>query len=1625
MLSGEAKSIVENHQGIIDERLSERLDKINNQKKIDAQFDGFGPVKGLAKGVGSQLGRSATEFFANILKLPSFIDADNKYGAVDKWVDTVDEVTNFVDDTLFPIPSKYNSPLVYIDKNGNEVWQSDLIIPKAAKLGGDMAALFYGASKLSAATKFIGVGSEASSAIGLFGSSYLQTFDKYKKTAISEGLSPDEAHWFAHTSAAGQSLLELISPQKYLWADTNNAAKGFLKNIRAGMSRKEALKEAGVFTTKQIAGENLQEFSQNLSDLAVRSYTNHITGRDDLSNESFFEQSLETFVLTSIVSGLPAAGASVRKAVNLDSNYNEAIRLVAEDKAKYMPMLEAAFKEQGIQSERVAKVLDDISGVKVPEAAEPVYLIDDKESTKEEVSKRIEEGNLTGVTIYNDKELGDKIIDLVRERKGVQKTETFTEREQEQKVDIDESGVQIISDDTQLKQFQESQTTPRGKRLAGVIGASRKALGVIVPDVKFALYEGDEAGAKILEGLGQDTDGKNGFYDPKSKTIYINHPDYTSDTPFHEAIHPIINALAAENPERFRALAEEAGKVLFVTGEGAMESYAKRNEGEPIDEQLVDFLGDFADGHFDQPDFTTRVKKVVVQFLEAIGLSAETLGLDLNDAATLKDVARTISQAFNEGRAIKVGKSATAKESVQAAKKAPRRPDSDQAAVIDSEDVSTSKKGKTQKLKYTKDENDRLINRTAWRVGNDVSTVWSDLRKNVLENPDDYKHKVINIAEATGDISRMTRAERQRIMDDYTDMLGKIDLNNNIGVLTFINAMNLARAMGQDTKPLFDQIKKLGTFAGQVLRQIAEFSTETPEGIIDYVKEYLGNSNQFLTDEQETELTKLSDEFLKAKGEHQKAIDDFIKNPSKQGEDKIEEIEKKKSEAFDKIHNFVGLLLPQSDLLGTILKGNLMAPVSIVTNVVGNIVFVPARQAELAAKDVVSFASTKEAKKIPVSVSLQAAAGAIVEAIVHTPTILKNTWAGETSMVESEKVERAGTLRPLVAWWQLLTKKGRSTLPVNARGNVKLLTYLSKLAEGTIGVPATFWFRALYATDAPFRIAARRAQAFRIYAQKGGRGNVFSLDFHKFLANMTGEMLDQLEVAEREATWTDKRTLSEGTKKFIKAAKGIGDETIQKLPVVGTVGKLAFSAMAPFVQVPANLIQMTIEMTMPAIPFSASLYHSGRAIKTKGEERAKHIQEATKYMTRAAVAFGVAKIADIMISSGAVVATLGDDDDKERGIKYQLFGGGNKVNVTLAMLAFYDVLNGTNLAKERGQQKGDTIWGMEKLGPIGVAILARANAAERMKKKEGIEFESLSDFSFDRQLSLLSAVFRTSLEIPFMQGTANMIKAAEADGFQHLVTSIMDTMSSVAIPNVAAAVARGRREYILTGKDNDIIEAWLEKQSLKDPFFPSLEDSRTGVYPILSMWGEKVKQNRSEGNPIMNQFFNVFRSEKLTDPLTIDLYNLVKKNDEGFPITHPDPNIEIPYIEDKDGRVLPIDGEYDEEDVRIKKVNVKLDEKDYVAAQQIAGQTKRAFIATFVEGDEWTEYSDEEKILVLSSINQVYNRAAREYVKARVLKSISENEASLNPFNKTYKYFEKEAYSSTEAERIVKEIKEE
>lgn len=890
----------------------------------------------------------------------------------------------------------------------------------------------------------------------------------------------------------------------------------------------------------------------------------------------------------------------------------------------------------------------------------------------------------------------------------------------------------------------------------------------------------------------------------------------------------------------------------------------------------------------------------------------------------------------------------------------------------------------------------KKLNRTAKRIAYDTMTQFKKLRVDIVQNPQNHMYTPQQLKRKAIEMEQMTLDEVVQAQSSDV-LIEAMQQDTQYAVLSAIELLKRKNAAGEDTRPVFKKLRQLGTSVGQLLRQFGELKTRSVEGVVNTVLGNLESMNMTATEEQTKTLTTLADEHIKALADQDAKRITFTHDASDANLQALEEAEKRVAKSFYGLNVYVGKITPfgLDSILPMILQGSLLVVKSGATNVVGNWTYQPFRQSELLAGDLATYVSKRMSGEKMVN-PLELFFGSMLNGIVsfgrNVPVAIRDATRGRgAEYISSLEVRR--NLKPLQALQQLFTAEGRKTLPVNLKGKVPFAVYAEKVFEGTAGWPAELMFRMLYLGDKPFREAGRTAAAYRMFREQGGKGNT---NFRAFLANMSAKEHKAAEEAAQESTFSNKRTLSnigdtytQMSARAIEYATAVGptDGFRYGLKVLF---KVIAKTITPYVRVPANLLQYMLELALPEVTLAGGLAFAYRSAKSKESDlKDKYRRKSAGLITRAFTGFMLQGAIDMMYDAGLLLASGEDDEEVERQLKH---GVARPNGLNISAYARW------RAGGDATYQENDDVWDFTRFGVLGMYMTYRAEYNENLQKELKKTRKEMG--GIDKFFEKMEAVTGAGLSFSFLQGQYNVLNAFDKGGLREYGADLLNTMSTIVLPNNLSVISRANSEYILRAKDESVMEMFMEKQKIK--LFPTLaklglsDGKIENTYPIIGMFGEPALQTPKGKNAAIYHFFNIANSEKIDDPLYLEVYKVSKGVGE-IPITAPS------------------------EKVKIGPTSFTLSEQDYTYAQMLAGQYKRIVLEAFIQEPSWNTYTDEEKKLLMEDQNTKANEFAKEYMTAMVFEGINLGRIVADEGRGTYNYIEPSEFDINMATELFKD----
>jgi len=632
-----------------------------------------------------------------------------------------------------------------------------------------------------------------------------------------------------------------------------------------------------------------------------------------------------------------------------------------------------------------------------------------------------------------------------------------------------------------------------------------------------------------------------------------------------------------------------------------------------------------------------------------------------------------------------------------------------------------------------------------------------------------------------------------------------------------------------------------------------------------------------------------------------------------------------------------GRLIPKklfAETLPTIIQGNLLSPISLVTNLWSNVINSPLRMASRQGAFVtqeVGRAFQKLAGKELGPRLIAPTTGGITRTIEAGKAGLRGIGEGlvgvrrglsAEGLLSGEKIKG---FKPLTAFKQFWTgeglakpiEKGLKGITTQAVDRLRLAT------EATLGVPAETMLRLLQLGDAPFR---RIAQA-RLLSEQAQLAGLTGKALQTAVRLPTAQQLSKIEQEAAEAVFQQDTVL---TRAALSAANlfGIGN----KFGPARLIGK----SIIPYAKTPANVIDEMLEFSLP--PYA--LMKAGFAAKSKDYRKSQML--IGKALTGTAL-LGVAKT----LSDQGIIGGKPSTSEKIRDVQYQTLAP-RSINIS----ALNRFANGESTEIE----PGDKVISLDKMGITGAILSIMNSAMDATKQGKDGSFEFSSLFP-----ETLSFAFNQS----FLKGT-NSLLSAMLDGsgatLDKWISDYYGVVASIPFPNTLTAVSRSMREtmpekFQIKDVPGDGVERMINVfGEVLSRRLPSMDED---MPRRIDIWGREVPQTPEGADPIAYNFFDVTKGREISyDPITLGIYKIFKATDDGD------------VVPPKPLRNFTLDN-----------VKYRLDPELYEDYARMRGRANRRAAEAMFDDKTFKRMKDEDKVIVLrSAYAQVGDDVRKQFI---------------------------------------------
>jgi hypothetical protein len=768
-----------------------------------------------------------------------------------------------------------------------------------------------------------------------------------------------------------------------------------------------------------------------------------------------------------------------------------------------------------------------------------------------------------------------------------------------------------------------------------------------------------------------------------------------------------------------------------------------------------------------------------------------------------------------------------------------------------------------------------------------------------------------------------------------------------------------------------------GTAVGQLLRQFGEIKGQTPEGMKDLVDNVYEANGTTLSDTEYEEMGAIVDDLFDAQTDVQDLIKELstLTDTSKIGEveGRLEDAKRRVSEANQRLNQFNSkYAMTWGKLIGLLIQGNLLTPVSQIVNVVANLANLPLLLADktLGYGAEVMINGIKKAMGKEIDTSLAALPPSIPALIYAGKSFgvgIKDAYNSAIGKaVPNDKFEYNMQLQlaPIKAFGLVLANSDK--LPDSVKNGTKLeqIDYRAKkFLEAVGGTPANFMFRLLAFGDVPFFKFMEGYELYRVGKSLGLQGE----ELNRFMKYPNEEFKTRAEQAGLSVTFQEDNQLATNLNKGISR---LSDLIGERSRVLENAFRVAVRMHLPYVKTPANILAQSIQLAHPAIPLATI------AIKKAARGRVSS-RELSDLLAKAFMSWMMYKATQRLMENGLITTPVDADVSKERDLKYSV-APPNSINVSGIKRL---------IAGDDPTLQANDLWvNYQKLGLWGAVTAAQAVGLKATMRDAQMEArvlnrsENFMDYMADFT-GVVPGVLGSMMNQSFLTGIDGIIKLL-ADPNERQLTRYMENIFrsgfSVVLPNSLSAFYRSGREYLPDYRDPNPDIASAVNNILRDKTFNYMGAGEQ-IIPRVNIWGESITQTPEGGGsmvlgddneyPWLYNTFGVFKSRiSSTDPVKVEVYNLFKETGDtdvipGYPMPVGKLKIQLTKSEAAYHGLNVNEPHY-----------IDVMPKDAHAMMKMFGTQRYSEIKRLVTSSSYQKMNNSRKI---SALKAIYNRNAR------------------------------------------------
>jgi hypothetical protein len=849
-------------------------------------------------------------------------------------------------------------------------------------------------------------------------------------------------------------------------------------------------------------------------------------------------------------------------------------------------------------------------------------------------------------------------------------------------------------------------------------------------------------------------------------------------------------------------------------------------------------------------------------------------------------------------------------------------------------------------------------------AGRSARVYTGDTRKKIVSNPNNYFTPQV-LKDLKANLSAKTDAELIDIMTD--DGLGRLSQrNDDLGVLAASEMINRAVARGdvESIPDIIEEAAAMGTTAGRILRHLRELRGSTPKGIEMIILKAIERKGNKISEEQKSRLQKMAADIFRLGAEHEELMKKAIAGEDVEAALKAKTKELKEVER--QLETFCNATIERGwgEIGGLLIQGNLLTPMSQITNVGANMVNAIGKVAvdsiALPIERLVNIMGIDSPMKR--NYSINAYLHGIRRFGVGFVEALDQIMTGQEADVTEWRMTRG-----FAPFRSIMSAIGKGDLPMGVDGKASINTRAKLFVQGSLGIPAEIMFRFLSLGDTPFR---RYVEGIELY-QAGRRQGLEGDALKNFLKYPSKKAREAAEAEGRKLTYQEETIASRTADDFVKFAERVTSRFFDWIPGTNgdAIARFLIRSNIPYRRTPANLLYDTLTFATPyvAVPRMMAELKDGDA------------RSASQTLAKAMVGGMATQVTLALIREGLISGAIDFGDDEKKNIAYDQFPP-SSINIS----GIKRWINGGDPAK----QEDDYFFSYMKLGIIGSvmgSVVKGVDPAE-LKKRDYSGDQWVTHVIQDSFGVQAFSSIAHMMDQSFVQGMSNLVQVlskGDERTFENWLGTTFQAMSATVLPNTMSAAYRAEREYLpdtRITKDMSFTERVLKK-------FEYTIKSRTfglGELPVRRNWkGEKIEQTPRGSSGIMYQLFDITKARQgEADSVSNEIWRLFEQTELltkacGTPGFAEKRKLNVPNINSRHLKAL---AEKSDKYTWMKDDEFMAD-AFYLNTEQmnrlmeVAGKQRYTAIESLMETEEYNSMNDEERIEALDDLNENYNGA--------------------------------------------------